>query len=102
MRTVRCPHCRTPVWTGETGGGKRLALPVTLDPAALDPATELSAVLAGRRTYTRHTGTGEVHARSAAVIAARPAGGRPRETVHAAHTCPEPLEDPVPYPLASQ
>lgn len=62
---------------------------VRLDPEVLDTLGELRAILAGRRTYTRHTYSGEVHHRPAYKIRERPAGSRPRQDVHAEHRCTE-------------
>ena len=81
MSPRRCTHPGTTLIRTETG------LDVRLDPEPLDPLGELRALVAGRTTYTVHTGSGAVHPRPAATIRARPASTRPRQQVHAAHQC---------------
>lgn len=81
----RCPRCSTELIAGISD----LGLDTELEVEALDAAAELVAVLAGRRTYTHHHGPDEIASRSAYRIRQRPAGTRPRTTVHAAHHCPE-------------
>lgn len=80
----RCPRCRARTITGVT-------LPpgfaVEVDPAVLDPAAELEAILEGRWTYTLHTGADQLAHRGARQIEGRPAGSRVRESVHREHRC---------------
>lgn len=81
--TGRCRRCRAPVIDVLTEAGFDLAL----DPAVLTPLGELRAAVAGHATFTRYTFSGAVHHRPAYKILERPAGTRPRQDVHAVHTC---------------
>ncbi len=83
-------RCGAAVWTGQSGGGRLLALDVVLDPAPLDAAGELAALRQGRRTWTMHPrrdALGDVFTRTAAVIRVRPATSGQRWSVHADHVC---------------
>jgi hypothetical protein len=85
-RRIRCGRCRAVIITGRDD----LGIEVALDPTPLDdPATELTAVLDGIRTWGLHTTTETITHRSAHRIVANPAGTRPRITVHGAHRCEE-------------
>jgi hypothetical protein len=81
----RCHRCRQPVLEGDTDSN-RAAVPYRMDRDPLDCWGELDAVHSGRLTWTLHS-TGHVYARSARIIAARPAGSRLRQSVHADHVC---------------
>jgi hypothetical protein len=76
------------VLKGQTNGGRGAALDVVLDSRPLDPGQELAALTGGRLswTWTVHS-IGDAHARTAAVILARPAGTMARQAVHAEHHC---------------
>lgn len=80
-KPTRCRHQGAPLTLTEEG------FDVRLDPEPLGPLGELRCVLAGRRTYTVHTGTGAVFHRPARTIRSRPAGTIPRQHVHAEHQC---------------
>lgn len=73
-------------------------LQVTVDAAALTPVGELQALMAGVSTYTHHLVPDDLHHRSTWSITHRPAGTRPRQTVHAIHRCGTtwPALDPPP------
>ena len=86
METSRCHRCSQPLLVGLSNGGRAAAVDVTLDPLELTPIGELDALHSGRRTWTLHA-TGDVHARTAAVISQRVAGCDGRWTVHADHAC---------------
>lgn len=75
--------CGAAVLTGLTGSG----VDVTVDAAPVSPIGELEAVLAGLTTYTHHEVAGELYHRAGSTIRSRPAGTRPRQTVHPAHRC---------------
>lgn len=83
-----CPRCGRDTVAGLSGNGKAAGLEVTVDSRPLNPAGELAALVAGCATWTLHTTADELHPRPAHVIAARPAGTVPRQTVHASHVCP--------------
>lgn len=77
---------------------------VTLDSRPLSAAGELAAVMAGVWTYSHHLVPDEVHVRGAWSINMRPAGTRPRQTIHATHTCGTrwpALVTPTPEPAAA-
>lgn len=78
----RC-RCGAMVLAARTGSG--LDAQVGADP--LSPIGELEAVLAGVSTYTHHVVSSELHHRSPWSIRHRPAGTRPRQTVHPLHRC---------------
>jgi len=87
-----CPDCSLETLTGQWYG-----MTQTLDPDPLTPVGELDAAMAGRRTWTLHTGVGELHPRGGWTIRTRPAGTRPGQTVHATHSCtPATERTPVP------
>ena len=71
-----CPRCRCVILTGLAEG-----LRARVDPTALDPTAEVTALLAGRWTYTLTAG-GLVHR-----DAGRIAGGTLTGPVLADHTC---------------
>lgn len=82
-----CPRrCGAQLLTG-LSGGRACSVDVALDTEPLDPLTELTAVVAGCWTWTLHP-PGDAYPRSAAAIAAHPAGTVGRQTVHADHRCP--------------
>lgn len=87
MERKPCPRCRTTVLTGLSNGSRGASLEITVDRQPLTPATELTAIMAGHRTWTLHT-AGELHARTPETITTRVAGSTPRQTVHADHACP--------------
>lgn len=60
---------------------------MVLDSAPLTACGELAATVAGVHTYSHHHIPDEMHWRSAWSIRARPAGSRPRQSVHPRHTC---------------
>ena len=80
-----CPRCRAQTWTG-VEDSNRAALPYRLNPEPVDTLGELSAVVAGLRTWTQHW-NGDVHLRGVQAIAQWPAGRTPRQAVHADHAC---------------
>ena len=82
-----CQHCGVPVIGGWTGTGELLSELVTVDAQPLTPEQELAATVAGCRTFTLHTVAGQLHPRTAWTIRRRPAGTRPRQTVHPTHWC---------------
>lgn len=49
VKATRCPTCKTPILAGLDGD--TCAIRATVDFTPLDPAGELAALLAGRRTY---------------------------------------------------
>lgn len=81
----RCPRCRLKTMRGLSD----LGLDVVLDLEELDPRGELDAVVGGRHTWTLHTYAGQIAHRPPRVIIDRPAGTRPRQTVHRDHRCEE-------------
>lgn len=72
-----CPRCDTAILVALDEG-----LDARADPAPLDQAAEVDALLTGRRTYTRTPG-GQLVERTADRIS----GGSLRGTVHAEHRC---------------
>jgi hypothetical protein len=90
MDSKRCGRCGQTTLAGLSNGGRSAALDVVLDPEPLTPIQELAALAytGGRlcRTWTLHS-CGDAHARTAAVILARPAGSTWRQTVHREHHC---------------
>jgi len=82
-----CRHCGRQTLGGWSGSGQVASIQVTVDAAPLTPLQELAATLAGWRTWTFHTGVRQLHTRDAGTIRRRPAGTRPRQTVHAQHQC---------------
>ena len=82
-----CRRCRTPTFGGWSRNGRMAAELVTVDSQPLDPVQELRALVAGCRTWTLHTVARELHPRGPDAIRDRPAGTRPRQTVHATHVC---------------
>jgi hypothetical protein len=60
---------------------------LTLDAVPLDPMSELGHVLLGASTFTVYESDGHAAWRSPLHLRHRPAGTRPRETVHPAHRC---------------
>jgi hypothetical protein len=92
-----CRRCGTDTISGLTGNGRAVALDVTVDATPLDPPGELRALMAGCATWTLHTVADELHPRPPSVIRSRPAGTRPRQTVHPTHWCtPTPGRTPPP------
>lgn len=77
-------------------------LDVVVDAAPLSALGELAAVMAGVGTLTHHHVAGELHHRYPLGIRSRPAGSRPRQTVHALHRCGTtwPAMAPVVAPVA--
>jgi hypothetical protein len=86
LDTGHCRQCSAEIITGRSDGPT--AWDVTVDAAPLDPLGELAAAVAGCWTWTLHTRAGQLYLRSPATIRTRPAGTRPRQTVHADHRCP--------------
>lgn len=82
LQAQRC-RCGTAVLAGLTASG----LQVALDRAPLSTTGELMAVLAGVWTYTHHHVLNTAHVRMARTINERPAGTRPRQSVHPVHQC---------------
>lgn len=81
VTATRCTHAGSTLVRTESG------FDVRVDDEVLDALDELRVILAGRRTYTLHVGSGAVFTRSAHRIRARPAGTVPRQDVHAEHRC---------------
>lgn len=83
-----CGRCGRLTIGGWSGTGELLSVQVTAD---LDPLTtpeeELTALVAGCRTWTLHTVARQLEPRTARIIRQRPAGTRPRQTVHPDHRC---------------
>lgn len=79
---TRCPRCRLEVIEGRDEVAGR----VLLDPSPLDPMGELGAVLVELSTYELDP-TGRTAYRTPFTMRHRPAGTRPRRTVHPAHRC---------------
>lgn len=79
----RCPRCTGSTISGVSG----LGFDATLDTTVLDPIGELEAVLDGRQTYTVHELSEQIVERSPRAIRTRPAGTRPRQSVHPEHRC---------------
>lgn len=90
--SASCPLCSGPVLVGSWYGMEQ-----TVDATELGPTAELDELVAGGRTWTHHTGIGELHPRTPWIIRTRPAGTRPRQTVHATHRCP-PTPERTPTP----
>lgn len=82
MQAQRCGRCGAELLTGLCAG-----IDVQVDAAPLSPIGELHAVLAGVRTCTLHVVAMELHPRGAQAIRERPAGTRPRQSVHSHHRC---------------
>lgn len=83
VRAASCRSCGGDVLEGRTAAG----LDVVVDAAQLSAVGELQASMAGVGTLTHHQVPSELHHRSAWSIRARPAGSRPRQSVHARHQC---------------
>ena len=81
-----CRRCGRQTLGGWSGTGEFASVQVRVDAAALTPLQELTAVVAGCRTWTLHPGISQLHPRTARTIRTRPAG-TPRQTVHADHVC---------------
>jgi hypothetical protein len=82
-----CRRCGQDTISG-LSGTRSAAVDVRVDADPLTPVQELDRLVAGCRTWTLHTVADELHPRPAHVIRTRPAGTRPRQTVHAEHACP--------------
>lgn len=78
---ARCGDCGQDTLQGRTAAG----LDVVLDRAPLSALGELAAAMAGVGTVTHHRVAGELHHRTPWAVRHRPAGSRPRESVHAYH-----------------
>lgn len=92
LTASRCRDCGTPTFGGWTA--EPCALLVTLDAQALNPEQELTALMAGCWTWTLHAVPFELTMRGARTIRQRPAGTRPRQSVHADHRCTAPWRTP--------
>jgi hypothetical protein len=89
-----CGRCGRDVIGGWSGTGQILSVQVTVDAAPIPgPEQELRwLAVAGCRTWTLHAVAAQLHPRSARTIRLRPAGTRPRQTVHPEHRCTPPAE----------
>lgn len=94
LSSGQCRRCGQATFGGWTNRGEVVAMLVTVDAQPLDPGQELAAAVAGCATWTLHgpVGVGVLTARGPWAIRTRPAGTRPRQTVHATHVC-----DPAPW-----
>lgn len=81
-----CGRCGADVISGRSDGATHWD--AIVDSTPLDPLQELSAVVAGCRTWTHYTAPGLLYLRGRRIIRERPAGTRARQTVHADHRCP--------------
>jgi hypothetical protein len=82
-----CGRCGQDTISG-LSGSRACSVDVRVDAHPLTAVQELHALVAGCRTWTLHTVADELHPRTVQVIRSRPAGTRPRQTVHAEHRCP--------------
>jgi len=82
-----CRRCGRETIGGWSGTGQLLSVQTTVDADPLTPEQELRVLVAGCWTWTLYTVAAQLHPRSARIIRQRPAGTRPRQTVHADHQC---------------
>lgn len=86
-RRTRCPRCQDATYEGLDA--ERCAVKVVVDRQPISALGEALALLAGMKTFERHSQAGRLvlDFRSPDYIESRPAGTTSRNDVHAAHVC---------------